>query len=159
MNFFTKLFKKQPMREMPSMPSWETVVEMMYDKHLDAFSDEVVKVIYSKDRWMRYVVLKDEKEFFTYQLEAIYQYDEDEWKYICSHDNVLPAMWEPFRGIVGKSVFENIDELLNELKAEPEYKQYFWRLLKILCKPPKWYRIKISFWRLRLCQSTKTARR
>ena len=99
--------------------------KMMYDKHLDAFSDEVVKVIYSKDRSMRYVVLKDEKEFFTYQLEAIYPYDEDEWKYICSHDNVLPAMWEPFRGIVGKSVFENIDELLNELKAEPEYKQYF----------------------------------
>lgn len=125
MNFLTKLFKKKPVVEIPPMHSWETVVEMMYDKYLDAFSDEVVKVIYSKDRWMRYVVLKDEKEFFTYQLEAIYQYDEDEWKYICSHDNVLPAMWEPFRGIVGKSVFENIDELLNELKAEPEYKQYF----------------------------------
>lgn len=125
MNFLTKLFKKKPVVEIPPMHSWETVVEMMYDKYLDAFSDEVVKVIYSKDRWMRYVVLKDEKEFFTYQLEAIYQYDEDEWKYICSHDNVLPTMWEPFRGIVGKSVFENIDELLNELKAEPEYKQYF----------------------------------
>ena len=125
MNFLTKLFKKKSVVEMPPMPSWKTVVDMMYDKHLDAFSDEVVKVIYSKDRWMRYVVLKDEKEFFTYQLEAIYQYDEDERKYICSHDNALPAMWEPFRGIVGKSVFENIDELLNELKAEPEYKQYF----------------------------------
>ena len=23
-----------------------------------------------------------------------------------------------------------------------------------MCKPPKWYRIKISFWRFRLCQST-----
>ena len=125
MNFLTKLFKKKPVVEIPPRPSWETVVKMMYDKHLDAFSDEVVKVIYSKDRSMRYVVLKDEKEFFTYQPEAIYQYDEDEWKYICSHDNVLPAMWEPFRGIVGKSVFENIDELLNELKAEPDYKQYF----------------------------------
>ena len=39
--------------------------------------------------------------------------------------DLFPAMWEPFRGIVGKSVFENIGELLNELKAEPEYKQYF----------------------------------
>lgn len=125
MNFLTKLFKKKPVVEIPPMPSWKTVVDMMYDKHLDAFSDEVVKVIYSKDLSMRYVVLKDEKEFFTYQLEAIYQYDEDEWKYIFSHDNVLPAMWEPFRGIVGKSVFENIDELLNELKAEPEYKRHF----------------------------------
>ena len=63
MNFFTKLFKKKAVVEIPPMPSWETVVEMMYDKHLDAFSDEVVKVIYSKDRSMRYVVLKDEKVF------------------------------------------------------------------------------------------------
>lgn len=125
MNFFTKLFKKKLKEETPPMPSWETVVEMMYDKHLDAFSDEIVKVIYSKDRSMRYVVLKDEKGLFTYQLEAIYQYDEDEWKYICSHDNALPAMWEPFRGIVGKSFFENLDELLKELNAEPEYKSYF----------------------------------
>ena len=125
MNFFTKLFKKKLKEETPPMPSWETVVEMMYDKHLDAFSDEIVKVIYSKDRSMRYVVLKDKKGFFTYQLEAIYQYDEDEWKYICSHDNALPAMWEPFRGIVGKSFFENMDELLTELNAEPEYKSYF----------------------------------
>ena len=125
MSFLTKLFKKNSKEETPPMPSWETVVEMMYDKHLDAFSDEVVKVIYSKDRSMRYVVLKDEKDFFTYQLEAIYQHDEDEWKYICSHDNALPAMWEPFIGIVGKSIFENMDELLKELKAEPEYKRYF----------------------------------
>jgi len=125
MNIFTKLFKKKSKEETLPMPSWETVVEMMYDKHLDAFSDEVVKVVYSKDRSMRYVVLKDEKGFYTYQLEAIYQYDEDEWQYICSHDNVLPAMWEPFRGIIGKSVFENMDELLKELKAEPEYKSYF----------------------------------
>ena len=125
MNFFTKLFKKKPRVEIPPMPSWETVVDMMYDKHLDAFSDEVAKVIYSNDRSMRYVVLKDEKGFFTYQLEAIYQYDEDEWKYICSHDNALPAMWEPFRGNVGKSIFENMGELLKELGAEPEYTSYF----------------------------------
>ena len=32
---------------------------------------------------MRYVVLKDEKGLFTFQLEAIYQFDEEEWKYIC----------------------------------------------------------------------------
>ena len=33
------------------------------------------------------------------------------------------------------------------------------RLLPILCKPVKWYRIEISFWRLKICQGTKTARR
>ena len=107
------------------MPSWETVIEMMYDRHLDAFTDEVMEVIYSIDKSMRYVILKDEKGFFTYQLEVIYQYDSDEWAYISSHDNALPAMWEPFRGVEGKSLFDNIDELKKELQAEPEYKRYF----------------------------------
>ena len=125
MNFFTKLFKKKSKEETPPMPSWETVVEMMYDKHLDAFSEEVVRVIYSIDRSMRYVVLKNEKGYFTYQLEAIYQYEVDEWKYLSAQEDVLPALWEPFRGIVGKSIFENMDDLLKEIKAEAEFKHYF----------------------------------
>ena len=59
MSFFTKLFKKKPVVEIPPMSSWETVVDMMCDKHLDTFSDEVVKVIYSKDRSIscqRYII-------------------------------------------------------------------------------------------------------
>lgn len=107
------------------MPSWETIVAMMHDKYLDGFEDEVIEVVYSQDGSMRYVILKDEHGFFTYQLEAIYQYDEEEWKYICSHNNALPAMWEPYRGIAGKSIFENAEELKKEMKAEPEYKQFF----------------------------------
>ena len=125
MNFFNTNFKRKSKELIPPSPSWETVVEMMYDKQLNVFSGEVVRVIYSKDRAMRYIVLKCENKVFTYQLEAIHQFDEDEWKYICAHDNALPAMWEPFRGIVGKSFFENIEELLKEIKTEPEYKQYF----------------------------------
>ena len=125
MNIFNWLFRKKPNRDIPPMPSWGSIVEMMRDKYLDVFADEVVDVIYSKDSSMRYVILKDKNGLFTYQLEALYQYVEDEWQYICSHDNALPAMWEPFRGVVGKSVFENKNELLKELKAEPEYKQYF----------------------------------
>lgn len=121
MNFF----KKQKPQQVPSMMSWEQIVESMYDQHLDAFADEVTDVIYSNDRSMRYVILKDEKGLFTYQLEAIYQFDEDEWQYISSNNGKLPAMWEPFNATVGKSFFENIDELLKEMKSEPEYKQYF----------------------------------
>ena len=125
MNFFDRLFKRKSKASISPMPSWKTVIEMMYDKHLDAFTDEVVDVIYSKDRSMRYVVLKSDNNLLTYQLEAIYQFDEDELKYICSHDNVLPAMWEPFRGIVGKSFFESTEELRKEMESEAEYKQYF----------------------------------
>ena len=125
MNIFNWLFRKKPNRDIPPMPSWESIVEMMRDKHLDAFTDEVVDVIYSKDSSMRYIILRKENGLFTYQLETIYQYDEDVWQYICSYDNALPAMWVPFSGIVGKSIFENKNELLKELKAEPEYKRYF----------------------------------
>lgn len=125
MNFFKALFYKEKRQKIPPMPSWSEIVEMMFDKKLDAFSDEVICVIYSVDKSMRYVVLKSEKGHFTYQLEAIYKYDEDEWIYNRSQNDVLPAMWEPFRGVVSKSFFESEEELLKEMKEEPEYKQYF----------------------------------
>lgn len=107
------------------MPSWDKIVELLYDKNLDSFCDEVINVLYSKDKSMRYVVLKDEKDIFTYQLEAIYQFDEDEWKYICSNDDALPAMWESYLGYVGSSLFANEGDLMKDLKSQPEYKQYF----------------------------------
>lgn len=125
MNFFKRLFQKETSKPVPPMPPWETIVEIMYDKHLDAFCDEVVEVIYSKDKTMRFVVLKNENGLFTYQLEAIYQYDEDEWKYIFTDNNTLPAMWEPYRGFLSNSFFESIDQLHKEMKADPEYKQCF----------------------------------
>ncbi len=48
----------KPMRP---MPSWDKIVELLYDKNLDSFRDEVINVLYSKDNAMRYVVLKDKK--------------------------------------------------------------------------------------------------
>lgn len=125
MKFFKKLFQKGKSKEVPTMLPWAEVVEMMHDKHLDAFAIEVVRVMYSADKTMRYVVLKDEKGLFTYQLEAIYQLDEEEWKYIFSNDDALPVRWEPFGEIIEKSFFESEEELLKEMKAEAEYKQYF----------------------------------
>lgn len=125
MKFFKKLFQKGKSKEIPTTPPWAEVVEMMHDKSLDAFAIEVVRVMYSVDKTMRYVVLKDEKGLFTYQLEAIHQFDEEEWKYIFSNDGTLPATWEPFGESIGKSFFENEEELLKEMKAEAEYKQYF----------------------------------
>lgn len=108
------------------MPPWAEIVEMMYDKQLDVFADEVVRVVYSADKTMRYVVLKNERGLFTYRLETICQYDEDEWKYICSHNDALPAIWvEPIDAATSISFFEREEELLREMKEEPEYKQYF----------------------------------
>ena len=128
MKWLKRLFNKNrqlKIEPVPPMPSWEKIVELLYDKNLDSYCDEVINVLYSKDNSMRYVVLKDEKGIFTFQLEAIYQFDEDEWKYICSNDDALPAMWEPYLGNCGSSLFSNEKDLMKQIKFEPEYKQYF----------------------------------
>ena len=128
MKLFHWFLRNKSIREIPPMPSWETTVEMLYDKHLDAFSGEILRVIYSKDKSMRYVILKNENGLLTYQLEAIYLFDEETWEYIQlskSAKDKLPAMWEPYRGILETSFFEQERDLLRALEAEPEYKQYF----------------------------------
>lgn len=125
MNFLKRLFSKKTNKNNRPRPEWETIVKTMHDKGLDAFSDEVVKVIYSKNMSMRYVILKDESGIFTYQLEKIYQFDDQEWSYICSYDNAPAATWVPFEGVFRTSFFSNTEDLMREIKAEPEYKQYF----------------------------------
>lgn len=119
------IFKKNKQKkEVPQIQSWESIVDALYDDGLDAFCNEVIRVIYSKDRSMRYVILKDEENLLTYELEAIYQFYNDEWQYLCSH-TAIPAMWEPYRGVLGHSVFACEEDLMRELMAEPEYKKFF----------------------------------
>lgn len=108
-----------------SMPSWDDIVEIMYDKQLDSFCDEIINVFYSKDKSMRYVILKDEKGIFKYHLEVIYQFDAHEWQYICSDDDVLPATWGPCLEKSSSSLFASEEDLMRELEFEPEYRQYF----------------------------------
>ena len=83
-NLFRKFRKEKPV--VPKMHEWNEIVEMLYDKSLNCFDDEVVKVIYSKDKAKRYIVLKSDRGFFTYRLEKIYQFDEEEWRYRSSYD-------------------------------------------------------------------------
>ncbi len=122
---FVKDRNVAPPAKLPVKPSWDEIVAALYDKNLDAFSREVVRVIYSRDRSIRYVVLKDEKERYTYEIEAIYRWDDDEWAYFHSDGDSVPAQWEPFHGKRGSSFFDSEAELLRELMAEPEYRQYF----------------------------------
>lgn len=124
MNIFKKFFRKEPLKEFHPMPPWEEIVKMLYDKQLGFFSKEIVRVVYSKDKAMRYIVLKDKKGLFTYHLESIYQFDENEWNYICSDSDALPAIWT-VREIGGKSFFSSEEELFKEIKTQPEYKKYF----------------------------------
>ncbi|MBE7018299.1 MAG: hypothetical protein E7413_00260 [Ruminococcaceae bacterium] len=116
--FFRKFIKEK--RAVPQMPEWNEIVKMLYDKNLDCFDDEIVRVIYSKDKAMRYIVLKSGTGFFSYRLEKIYQLDEEEWSYRCSFD-LTPAFWQDV-DYGNKSIFSTLEDALNELKQEAEYK-------------------------------------
>ena len=114
-----RIFRKEK-SVVPKMPEWNEIVEMLYDKSLDCFDDEVVKVIYSKEKALRYIVLKSDKGFFSYCLEKIYQLDEEEWSYRCSFD-LTPAFWQDVDN-GSKSIFSNLEDALKELEQEAEYK-------------------------------------
>ena len=117
-SFFINFRKEK--RIVPPTPEWNDIVEMLYDKNLDFLDSTVEKVIYSKDKSKRYVVLKSDKGFFTYRLEKIYQLDEEEWSYRCSFD-LTPAFWQDVDN-GSKSIFSTLEDALNELKQEAEYK-------------------------------------
>lgn len=119
-NLFRKFRKEK--RVVSKMPEWNEIVQMLYDKNLDCFDDEVVRVIYSKDKAMRYIVLKSDKGFFNYRLEKIYQFDEEEWSYRCSFD-LTPAFWQDVDN-GSKSIFSTLEDALKELEQEAEYKIY-----------------------------------
>lgn len=104
------------------MPSRDETVEAMFDEGLNHFTDEVVRVIYSKDKTARFVLLKKENEVFTYIFQQLHFYDEDEWEY-SSHD--IPACWEKPLDEDGVSFFKSIEELLEDIKERPKYKAYF----------------------------------
>ena len=115
---FRKFRKEKPI--VPPMPEWNDIVEKLYNKNLDFLDSTVEKVIYSKDKSKRYVVLKSDKGFFTYRLEKIYQLDEEEWSYQSSYD-MTPAFWQDVDN-GRKSIFTSLEDALKEMEQEAEYK-------------------------------------
>lgn len=105
-------------------PSWDEIVEHMQDKQLSGFAHKIVKVIYSKDRLRRIILLQSENGFFTPQFERLYVWDEDEWFYF-GKDNIYPAFWQLEESFFQKSIYASEEIALNEIKQTPEYKTYF----------------------------------
>lgn len=121
---FKRIFQKQSEKTTPPRPTWDEVVEIMYDKDL-TFDDELVKVVYSIEKSKRYVVLKNKKGFYTYRFETLYAFDEEEWRYTYSGEDTLPGMWESLSSGKNRSFFGTEDEAMTDLIAEPAYKEFF----------------------------------
>ena len=82
----------------------------------------VADVIFSADGAHRFVVLKSANGFLTYRYESLHLLDEDELRYL--PEGALPAYWQT-KDIGNVPVFDDIKNLMRELKAEPAYKAFF----------------------------------
>lgn len=124
MNWIKKrFFNRKTSNRYQQKPSYEELVEQLYDKELD-YIDEVVRVIYSKDKSMRYVITKNTQDILKYQLEKVYQNDEEDLLYIGINEKVVWGYWMP-NGSSDASFFNNIDDLMKAIKWEPTYIEYF----------------------------------
>lgn len=121
MSFFKR--KKEKARTF-EYPSWEQVVEIMYDKQLEVYDEKTIKVIYSKDKSMRYVITQGEDKFIRYRLERLYSLEE-EGEYIADQKDALPAIWEPALESQKGSVFSDESDALNQIYSEANYKKFF----------------------------------
>lgn len=126
MNLISLLFQNNKQTpESLSLPSWSDTVSIMYNKQLDCFGDELIDVLYTSDRTKRFVLLKSSKGYFRYVYEELHSFTEEEWKYVSSGKNPLPATWEPSPGWQGTSLYGTLEDTWKELKLSPEYKSYF----------------------------------
>lgn len=126
MKWFKKRFFKRRKANNPPMPPYSEIVQSLYDKDL-SFSDGLtpVRVLYSKDKAKRFIILKSDKGFFKYTYEKIYVYDEYEWHFICNEENACPACWLPYDYMYSYSFFGTEKDAMSALVAESDYKMYF----------------------------------
>lgn len=122
----SNLFHKNPAQNpLPTIPQWEEIVSMMFDKGLDSFCDEIAEVIYNREQTKRFVILKSANGYYKYAYEELYAFDEEEWMYIGRQPDALPAMWMEPNCWQGTSFYFNYDDTLKEIRVTPEYQTYF----------------------------------
>lgn len=103
--------------------SMSEIAERMYNKSLDCFTDEVLKVIYSESKTERYVILKNENGIIHFVFEKIELYDDNELDFAYGNPVFPPAYWNGFD--TPSSFYGTLEDALNNLKFEPKYRQYF----------------------------------
>ncbi len=102
--------------------SREEIIEVMKDRDVNGIDGERVGVFFSADKTRRCIITKSDNGFFSYSFEKLELYDEEEMRWL--EKDALPAYWQPY-GAGPRPVINDMDVLMRELKAEPEYKNYF----------------------------------
>jgi hypothetical protein len=117
--------KKRKKAGLSPMPSYSEIVESLYGRYPSFVEGITVKrVIYSKDRAKRFIIIKSDKGFYKYLYEEICVCDADEWEMISAIEGAEPACWAP-KNTIGASFFENERDAEIAITFEPEYSDYF----------------------------------
>ena len=125
MSLLDKLFPKKHAIVRREMPSWEEIVSHMQGQELSFFTDTIVRVIPSKDRAQRIILLQSNHGFYKIVFEEIRVWNEEEWN-CCGDSGRYPAWWEPVDSAInGKSFYGTADEARKAVIASYEYKAHF----------------------------------
>ncbi len=125
MNMFKRILRKREAETQAADAatlSPDDIADIMHDKELSFIQSEVVRVIYSRARTERYVILKDERGLYSYHLEILHAFDEETKKFTGS---TLPGTWDAPHSLSFDSRFDCLDDLKKELTAEPIYQNIF----------------------------------
>ena len=125
-NIIKSLFsRKKAIDPVPPKPSCQEIVELMHDKSLSSYLDEIVKVIYSANNEKRAIFFKSEHGFYYYSIEQLIEFDDEEWAYIAREPDALPAMWTPPMQTSSRFMFGTEQEAWKDFIISPEYKSNF----------------------------------
>lgn len=126
MSLFDKLFSKNQPACRPEMPSPDEIVTHMHGKALSCFADTVVRVMDSRDRTKRVIILRSDHGYYKTVCEEICVWDEDEWNYFCNDPDKYPAYWNPVKSSINtKSFYATEEDALKAIMESHEYEMYF----------------------------------
>ena len=115
-----------PKQTVPERPSWEEIVDSMQGKELHYLGCSIVRMIPSKDRSRRIIILKSENGYFKIKYEELCPYDEEEWVYLCNVAEGRYANWNPVGSTLNSVSFYGTEaDAMQVVLNAPEYKKYF----------------------------------
>ena len=126
MSLLDKLFPKKHPVCCREMPTWDEIVEHMQGKELSFFADTIVRVIVSKNRAKRIIILRSSQGYYKTVYEEIRVWDEDEWNYFCNDPDRYPAWWETVVSSINtKSFYGTEEDAMKAITESHEYEMYF----------------------------------
>lgn len=102
--------------------SRKEIADAVQHEDLHGGCGKVVNVLFSADKTRRCVITEKDKGYLSYSFEKLEEYDEDELRFFPK--GTSPYYWVPV-SCAQNHVFDDMDILMRELKADHEYKLCF----------------------------------